>query len=70
MIVSNFFEDLSNNAFLISILNTCFILAFSVYMSPLFVTMEYALLNKEETTPLPCNFFGSDSFSIGICRYV
>ena len=30
--------------------NTCFILAFSLCKSSLFVVMEYALLNKEETT--------------------
>ena len=32
--------------------NTCFILAFSLCKSSLFVIMEYALLNKEETTCL------------------
>ena len=45
MIVSNSFKDFSSNAFLVY-----FILVFSLAKSSLLVTMEYVLLNKEETT--------------------
>ena len=51
---------------------TCFILAFSLCKSYLFVIIEYALLKKEETTLslLFCNLFGGESCSVGIGQYV
>ena len=48
--------------------NTCFILAFYLYKSSLYVIMEYALLIKEETT-FPLNLFGGESCSAGNGQY-
>ena len=48
--------------------NTCFILTFSLCKSSLFMIMEYALLNKEETT-LSLQLVWWWSCSLGIGQY-
>ena len=66
MIVSNSLKDFTNNTFLYPFLfNTCFILAFSLCNSSLFVIMEYAVLNKGKQH-FPCNSFGAESCIVGI----